>query len=151
MKVEAELVKRVLNRKIEDARKVSEIMKELSTELASVEDEPKAPPVKKQFVIMLSDPAGRITPEFMEASGIEALVGWVLQIPEEDNPAVAEERIIQSAYDFNVTPKGRRLPARTIGEACEAVPARIFKDHSVWVKTKEAVLVVITNNRIPRA
>lgn len=149
MKVETELVKRVLNREIEDIRKVSEIMEALSMELASVEDEPKAPPVKKQYVIMLSDPTGRITPEFMQASGIEAFVGWVLQIPEEDSPAVAEERLIRGAYEFNITPKGRRLPARTIGEVCELVSTKILKEQRVWVKTKEPVLVVVTSNQVP--
>lgn len=140
-KVDIELVKRVLSRNLEDIRKVSEIIEELSLEAAAVEDEPKPPPVKKQFVIMVSDPND-------ELKGKD-YTGWVLQIPEEDSPVVAEERLIRGAYEFNITPKGRRLPARTIGEVCEAVSAKILKEQNVWVKTKEPVLVVKTRNEVP--
>ena len=48
------------------------------------------------------------------------------------------------------TPKGRRMPLKTVAEACEFGSAKIFKEHKVWVKTKEPVLIVRTNNKIPR-
>lgn len=140
-KVDIELVKRVLSRSLEDIRKVSEIIEELSLEAAAIEDEPKPPPVKKQYVILVSDPND-------ELKGRD-FTGWVLQIPEDDSPVVAEERLIRSAYEFNVTPKGRRLPARTIAEVCEAVPSKILKEQNVWVKTKEPVLVLKTRNKVP--
>lgn len=139
--MDIELVKRVLSRSLEDIRKVSEIIEELSLEAAAIEDEPKPPPVKKQYVILVSDPND-------ELKGRD-FTGWVLQIPEDDSPVVAEERLIRSAYEFNVTPKGRRLPARTIAEVCEAVPSKILKEQNVWVKTKEPVLVLKTRNKVP--
>ena len=61
----------------------------------------------------------------------------------------AESQIHKAAYDFNQTPKGRRMPVQSIGEACEAVPARIFKEHQLWIKTKEPVLILRTDNKIP--
>lgn len=140
-KVDIELVKRVLSRSLEDTNKVMEIIEELTEEVNAQQEEPKPPPVKKQFAIMISDPQEKLV-------GTD-FVGWVLQIPEEDSPAVAEERIFRSAYEFNVTPKGRRVPVKTVGEACEAVSARIFKEQNIWVKTKEPVLVLRTNNKIP--
>jgi hypothetical protein len=108
--------------------------------LSSKEKE-KTPAVKKQFVILVSDPQG-----FLRGHDF---AGWVLQIPDEASPVTTEERIRQAAYDFNTTKKGRLLPTQTIGEACENVPARTFKDHEIWVKTKTPVLVCVTNNELP--
>jgi len=75
--------------------------------------------------------------------------GWVVQIPEDDTPLSAEERLVRAAYEFNTTPKGRRMPVKTIAEACESVPARLTKEQQVWVKTKEPVYLLRTNNDIP--
>jgi hypothetical protein len=104
-------------------------------------EEEKPPPVKKQFVILVSDPNG-VMPD-------DDLVGWVLQIPENDSPATAPERVYRAAYEFNATKKGRLLPAKTVGDTLENVPAKHFKEADVWVKTKTPVLVLKTNNEIP--
>lgn len=104
-------------------------------------EEEKPPPVKKQFVILVSDPNG-VMPE-------ADLVGWVLQIPENDSPVTSQERIYRAAYEFNATKKGRLLPATTVGDALENVPAKHFKEADAWVKTKTPVLVLKTNNQIP--
>jgi len=140
-KVDLELVKMILQRNELDIRQVSQIIEDLNVELSAQADEEKPPPVKKQFTILLSDPRG-------ELEGRD-IVGWVLQLPEEDSPHLAQERLIRAAYEFNSTPKGRRLPVKTIGEACEIVSARILKEHQVWVKTKEPVLALTTRNEIP--
>jgi hypothetical protein len=105
-------------------------------------EEEKPPPVKKQFAILLSDPEGRMPKaEF---------VGWVLQLPESESVASVTERICRGAYDYNTTKKGRLYPAKTIGEAIENVPAKFFKEADVWVKTKTPVLVLKTDNEIPK-
>jgi hypothetical protein len=105
-------------------------------------DEDVAPAIKKQFVILVSDPEGRLpTTDF---------VGWVLQIPETESVATTQERIIRGAYDYNATKKGRLYPANTIGEALENIPAKHFKEADVWVKTKTPVLVLKTDNEIPK-
>tara|TARA_B100001248_G_scaffold258594_1_gene242989 strand:+ start:8471 stop:8944 length:474 start_codon:yes stop_codon:yes gene_type:complete len=141
-KVDLELVKRILERNELDIRQVSQILEDINVELTGqIDDEEKPPPVKKQFVIMVSDPKGDL-----EAKDY---IGWVLQIPEEDSPYVSQERLIRSAYEFNQSKKGRRLPVRTIGETCENVSTRILKEQNIWVKTKEPVMVVTTNNKIP--
>jgi hypothetical protein len=110
---------------------------------AAARNEEDAPPaVKKQFVILISDPEKR-----MPASDF---AGWVLQIPENESVATTEDRICRAAYDFNATKKGRLLPVKTIGEAIESVPSKHFKGTDVWVKTKTPVLVLKTDNEIPR-
>ena len=78
------------------------------------------------------------------------LVGWVLQIPENESVATTQDRILRGAYDFNASKKGRLLPVKTIGEALESVPAKFFKEADLWVKTKTPVLVLRTDNEIPR-
>lgn len=141
-KVDLDLVKHILKRNELDVRQVNAIIEDIQQELkVQQEENPPAPRVQKQFAILISDPEGTL-PE-------TDFTGWVLQLPEDDSPALAEDKLRQAAYDFNVTPKGRRMPVTTIGEACEAVPARILKEHQVWVKTKEPVLMLRTSNAIP--
>lgn len=141
-KVDLDLVKLILQRNLDDPTTITQVMEDINLELkAQAELEEKPPPVKKQYVMLVSDPEG-------ELEGKD-LVGWVVQIPEEDSVQTANERLIRGAYDFMQTPKGRRLPVQSIGEACEHVSARLFKEHQVWVRTKEPVLLVTTDNKIP--
>ena len=141
-KVDMDIVKFVLQRNELDIRIVSQIMEDIEVELKNqTDDEEKPPPKKKQFVMMVSDPEG-------ELEG-KNYTGWILQIPEEDSPYTAEERIIKSAYEYNASKRGRRMPVKSIGEACEVVPLRFQKEQNVWIKTKEAVLIVRSSNVLP--
>lgn len=139
-----------------DISKVAEIIKKNQIEPATMRriidemnlavqpegGEDDAPKVKKQFVILVSDPEG-LMPKV-------DLVGWVLQIPEAESPATTQERLIRSTYDYNTTKKGHLYPAKTVGEAIENIPAKFFKDKDVFVKTKTPVLVLRTDNVIPK-
>lgn len=106
-------------------------------------DEEKPPALKKQFVFLLSDPENRMPKH--------DFVGWVLQIPENESVVTTQERIFRGAYDFNASKKGRLLPVKTVGEALENVAAKYFKEADLWVKTKTPVLVLKTDNEIPKA
>lgn len=106
-------------------------------------DDEKPPAVKKQFVILVSDPDGKMPKN--------DFVGWVLQIPENESVATTTERIFRGSYDFNASKKGRLLPVKTVGEAIENVAAKYFKEADLWVKTKTPVLVLKTDNEIPKA
>ena len=112
------------------------------TEEAAAADEEKPPAQKKQFVILVSDPDGEM-PE-------QELAGWVVQLPEEASPLSLQERVHKAAYDFNATRRGRKLPVETMGEAFESVPAKNFKEVEVTVKTKTPVLVLSTDNKLPK-
>jgi len=140
-KVDVELVKIIMQRNELDIRTIARILEEINMELANQVDEDKPPPVKKEYSILVSDPKGTLKNK--------DLVGWVLQIPEGDSPHLAEERLYKSAYAFNQTPKGQRMPVKSIGEVCEHVSARICKEEQVWVKTKEPVLITYTGNKVP--
>lgn len=140
-KVDLELVKMVLQRNEVDIRTVSQVIEDLNEELKLQTDEEKPPAVKKQFTFLVSDPRGQMP-------NVD-FTGWVLQIPEDDSVYVAEERLVKAAYAYNQTPKGRRMPVKTIAEICEHVPARYLKEEQVWVKSKEPVFVLKTSNLIP--
>ncbi len=125
----------------------ADVMKELITAIqeeanaAEAEAEEKPPVQKKQFIILVSDPNGEM-PE-------KDLVGWVVQIPEMASPLTVTERIHRAAYDFNSSRRGRKNPVSTIGEACEAVASKHFKEAEIAIKTKIPVSVMVTNNEIP--
>jgi hypothetical protein len=140
-----------------DANKVAEILKRNHIEPAllrrvveemnlAVQPDPgegdQPPPVKKQFIILVSDPE--------ETMPKGDLTGWVLQIPEDQSPASVPERLFKGAYDYNASKKGRLYPARTVGDAVENVPGKFFREAELWVKTKTPVLVLRTDNEIPK-
>jgi len=140
-----------------DVNKVAEILKKNHIDPAvlrrvveemnlAVQPDPSegdgTPPLKKQFVILVSDPKGSMPKH--------DLTGWVLQIPEDESPASVQERLLKGVYDYNASKKGRLYPARTVGDAVENVPAKFFKEAELWVKTKTPVLVLKTDNAIPK-
>lgn len=111
----------------------------LAQELARADKEPAA---KKQFVVIVNDPYGKIAETGFEFSG------WVVQIPEDADPRSALQKLHFGAYDFNATPKGRRMPLKTIDEAVRFGSAKIYKENKLWIKTKEPVLVIPTDGKI---
>jgi hypothetical protein len=140
-----------------DVNKVAEILKKNHIDPAvlrrvveemnlAVQPDPaegeQPPPVKKQFVILVSDPNGKMPKA--------DLVGWVLQIPEDESPASCQERLLKGTYDYNASKKGRLHPARTVGEAVENVPGKFFREAELWVKTKTPVIVLRTDNEVPK-
>lgn len=137
----AEILKR---HKIEPAL-LREIVEEMTHVTQPEADEAGVPQVKKQFVVLLSDMAGKLSKEMREQ-----LTGWVVQIPEDASPYSTSERICKAAYDFNASKRGRLLPVKSVGEALESVGAKFFKESELWVKTKLPVAVVVTDNVLPR-
>lgn len=144
-KIDIETLKIIVQRNEPDLNRARKIMEDVQAELQALEEEKaeRPPPQKKQFAILVSDPMGKL-------EGLD-FTGWVFQIPEDESPQLLEEHIRQAAYDFNATPKGRRLPVQTVGEACEVIPPRLTKEHRVWIKTKTPCLVQRTDNNIPSA
>jgi hypothetical protein len=143
-KIDIEEVGVVLQREDLPQEKRAAIMAGLEQILRDIEEEKagRPPAPKKQLVMLVSDPEGKIE------SG--SLVGWIVAIPEDESPVMAPELILRAANDFNTTPKGRRLPVETYGEACESVSAKFFKEHGVAIRTKTPVYVITTVNKLPR-
>lgn len=142
MKIEINKVAEVIKRNQVEPATLRRIIEELQFVAQPNDGEETAPAVKKQFVILVSDPDNKLPKH--------DFVGWVLQIPEDESVATTLDRIHRSAYNFNATKKGRLMPVATIGEALENVPSRFTKEDDLWVKTKVPVLVLRTDNCIPR-
>ena len=142
-KIEINKAAEILKKNHIDPAVLRRVIEEFNMAVQPDPGEETEPAVKKQFAILISDPNGLIPSS--------ALVGWILQLPEDDSPASTVERIHKAAYDYNASKKGRLYPAKTVGEALESIPAKFFRETELWVKTKEPVLVLRTDNEIPKA
>ena len=141
-KIDVSKVAEILKKNHIDPALLRRVIEEMNLAVQPDTGEEKPPAVKKQFVILVSDPDGRLPKH--------DFVGWVLQIPDNESVATTQDRIFRSSYDFNTTKKGQLMPVKTVGEAIENVPAKFFKEADVWVKTKTPVLVLKTDNEIPK-
>jgi hypothetical protein len=157
-KVEVDIVRKALNTTEGiEPRPKNEVMEKIKQvlEQEALEDEMKPPAIKKEFVILLSDPKGRLSSiddatrkQLAEIWG--ELVGWVLQIPEGESPATLLDKINCCAAEHNASPKGRRFPVESVGETIERVGPKITKEYNVWFKTKLPVQVITTDNRLSK-
>lgn len=141
-KIDINQAAEILKRNDLDPALLRQIVEEMNQAVEPEVDVEKAPAVKKQFSIILSDPHGHFAKELN-------FVGWVVQIPEDASVTSTVDRIHKAVYEFNTTKKGRMMPAKTMGDAIENIPAKIFKEFGVYVKTKAPVFVIPTDNLIP--
>lgn len=141
-KIDVNQVAEILKRNDIDPALLRQIVEEMNQAVEPELDEEKPPAVKKQYSIVVSDPNNQL-PEKAE------FTGWVFQIPEDSSVTSTTERIHKAAYEFNTTKKGRMMPAKTMADAIENIPAKVFKEQQVWIKTKAPVFVIRTDNEIP--
>jgi hypothetical protein len=142
-KIEVNQVAEILKKHKLEPALLREIVEEMNiVSQPGGDDDIKPPAPKKQFVVLLSDPSGKLP-------GKE-LTGWVVQIPEDASPYSTTDRIFKGAYDFNASKRGRMLPVKSVGEALESGSAKYFKEAELWVKTKLPVAVVLTDNVLPK-
>lgn len=143
-KIETNKVCEVVKKHVSEPATVRAIIEEINLAVQPEgADEEKTPHEKKQFVVIASDPNGAL-------ANVPDFVAWVVQIPESESVTTTTDRVFRAAYDFNASRKGRLCPVKTVGEAMEAVPVRFTKEAELWIKTKEPVLVVRTDNVIPK-
>ena len=157
--IKLQAVVAALQETIDDQEKINEILDLLSNatvavdEAAKVEeavdaseeignDEEGEPKPKQQYVMLVSDTNKIITKD---------LVGWVLQIPEDDDVATVIDSIKTGAYNFNASKKGQKYPVSSIGQAIANVPNKFFKTNNLKIKTKEPIQIITTNNVLPRS
>lgn len=141
-KIEVNKVAEILKKNQLEPKLLRQIVEEMNQLTQAEAEEEKPPAQKKQFVILISDPDEKLPKH--------DFAGWVLQIPETESVATTQDRIFRGVYDYNASKKGRLYPAKTVGEALENVPAKHFKEAEVWIKTKVPVLMLRTDNEIPK-
>ena len=89
-KIEVNQVADILKKHKIDPSLLREIVEEMNEVTQPDADEDIKPPAaKKQFVVLLSDPAGKLSKA--------DLVGWVVQIPEDASPHSTTDRIFKGA------------------------------------------------------
>jgi len=142
-KIEINKVAEILKRNEIEPKLLRRIIEEMNALTQTEAGDEKPLSVKKQFAILISDPK-RLMPG-------DEFAGWVLQLPESESVESVGDRIICGAHAYNGTRKGMQYPVKSVGEALENVPAKIFKETDLWVKTKTPVIVLRTDNKIPRA
>ena len=158
--VKLQAVIAALEKTVEDQEKIDEILDLLSSATVAVDeaakteevapdaaeetgnDEESEPKPKQQYVIVVSDPNKLIT---------RTLVGWVLQIPEDEDVSKTVEFIKTGAYNFNASKKGQKYPVSSIGQAIGNVPNKFFKSNNLKIKTKEPIEIITTDNVLPKS
>lgn len=141
-KIEVNKVAEILKKNLLEPAMLRRVVEEMNLAVQPDAGSDSAPAVRKQFVVLVSDPDGKMPKH--------DFVGWVLQIPDNESVATTQDRILRSAYDYNASRKGQLMPVKTVGEAIENVPSKFFKEADLWVKTKSPVLVLRTDNEIPK-
>jgi len=152
--VKLQLIISALEKTIDDQEKIDEILNLLSDSTVDINETSKSeeenaeepegsdePKVKKQFVMLVSDPNKVIN---------KSLTGWVIQMPEDEDVQSVVECIKKGAYNFNASKKGQKYPVSSIGQAIANVSNKFFKPYNVSIKSKEPILIVTTDNILPR-
>ena len=157
--VQLEAVREALEKIVKDENAIEKVLDLLSEATVAVDqakqaeepevvdgdvegDESDEPKIKKQYGILISDKDGLIKKD---------LVGWVFQMPENEDTRDVVELIKKGAYNYNASKKGRKYPVGSIGSAIEGVGTKFFKPYNLSIKTKEPVLVITTDNVLPRS
>ena len=97
-KIDVSKVAEILKKNHLDPALLRRVIEELNLAVQpDPSEEDKPPPVKKQFVVLVSDPEGKMPKH--------DFAGWVLQIPENESPATTRDRIFRATYDFNASKK----------------------------------------------
>lgn len=110
-KISLEEVESTLLKKKVDSKVVTEIIKELNEVIEEIKkDKVTLPKTKNEFVFILKDDTG-------ELKGKE-LTGWVVQIPQGDDPATILDKLKAAAADTDSARKRRKgEPMQTLTAA----------------------------------
>jgi len=100
--------------------------------------------MKYKHLIVASDPDGTKT-KLLEETPM-----WVFKVPEDEKHTDVMGRFFKGVYDFNAkSRKGKKNPIKSVGDGIQAVPTKHFKPNKSPVLTKEPVIVIVTDNKIP--
>ena len=142
MKITIEDVEAVLLEQKVDRKAINETiikLQEIAEENKS-ESDPKTK-TKNQFVVVVSDPDNKLQGE--------SLPTWIVQIKADDDHSTVLDRVRSAACEYNAnSKKGRKNPLKTFGEVFQNIKRSFLKEKNVAVKTKEPVIVLITDNQI---
>jgi len=139
-KVDLEVVQKILKENGVDVRLAAEILNQLR-DVVKEEAVEREKPAKKQLLVLVSEPEEGLPKD---------LTGWVVQLLEDDDPREVADKIVDVSKAFNDSPKGKRVPVESFGDAVQAIPSKFFRESDLWIKTREPVRVIPVSNSIGR-
>jgi len=152
-KVEIEQIEHTAKSVGIEAQKVDNLIIDLKE---SIEQEKELkdgqPREKKQFLVIAN--TSHLSEE--DAAKITETPMVVVQFPEDGDHNEVIQGVVTAARSYNIElkespkKKSRRKPVEKILEAISAVQAKFFKNEGIVIKTKEPVIVVTTDNEIPK-
>lgn len=143
MKIDLETVEATLLEKKIDNIKVQEIIKELTVAVEEEKEERaanSAPKAKWEHIIVLNDPDGNlITGEVM---------GWVVQQRQGEDAGKILSGLCDAAKSQNETAKRKKNLITSFIDLFGSLKSKFLKEKNLRIKTKEAVRVLIVNNKL---
>lgn len=145
MKIDIDEIPRILiglNLTQDVVAKVSDKVRQVAEQNAP---EPAEPGDKKKYkhLVVVMDANGQY-------AQVDELPMWVVKVTEETPHTDVLNIINKAVYDYNANSrKGRTKPIKTIGEAMEVLKAKQFKPAKHPIVTKEPVVVLVTDGKIP--
>ena len=145
MKIDVDELPRILlglNVSQDVVAKVTDKAREVAEQNAP---EPAEPGDKKKYkhLIIAADVDGNLPT-------VSELPMWVVKVTEETPHTDVLKMIYAAVYDYNSkTRKGKSRPIKTLGEAMEVLKAKQFKPAKHPIITKEPVVVLVSDGKIP--
>lgn len=126
----------------ESIAKINKALEKVAKEEKEARAADKGPKQKYQYVLLVADPEGKVP------AGTE-LVGWTTKIKEEHDAGTILERILKGIRNFNLSKKGKKSPAKTVGDGIEGATRKFFKEEEIQILNKEPVRIIFTDNKLP--
>jgi hypothetical protein len=99
--------------------------------------------LKYKYLIVASDPDKQIP-------NLENIPMWVFKVPDDEKHTEVLPRFFKGVYAYNAgSRKGKKNPIKSIGDGIQAVGTKFFKPAKSPILTKEPVIVLVTDNKIP--
>lgn len=104
----------------------------------------KAAKTKYKYLIVASDPDGQHV-------NLDNVPMWVFKVPEDEDHTQVMKRFYDGVYKFNrESRKGKKNPIKSVGDGIQTVGSKFFKPAKSPIVTKEPVIVLVTDNKIPQ-
>jgi len=123
-------------------QQVADKLREVAEDNAA-EAGPKGPKSKYKYLVVASDP-DNLYPQ------LENIPMWVFKVKDEEKHTDVLPRFFKGVYDFNAkSRKGKKNPIKSVGDGIQTVGPKFFKPEKSPILTKNPVIVLKTDNKIP--
>jgi hypothetical protein len=142
--IDLDTLKTILRDHVDD-QKQAEILQDIQATIQEEETETKTdkpPKIEKKTIVIVT-----AQPEGTGPQAIQTMAGFATEVAASTSPAEVKTGLSEALMEFNESKKGRKNPAKTLGELFEEAPARILKNNGILKKPKEPAEFVWCPNR----